>query len=92
MFTIKKTILALSVLSFSVHAEPLTFTFKSPSFTGNGYSAHVLTLENQEHSRREAIRDRIQSELDKAERVEAWESAHRKTIGWLFEKEIIKIG
>lgn len=68
MFTIRKTILVLSVLSFSVQAEPLTFSFKSPSFTGNGYSAHVLTLENQEHSRREAIRDRIQSELDKAER------------------------
>jgi hypothetical protein len=31
-------------------------------------------------------------ELDKQERVDAWESAHRKTIGWLFEREIIKIG
>ena len=29
-------------------------------------------------------------ELDKHERVEAWEQAHRKTIGWLFEKEVIK--
>jgi hypothetical protein len=24
-------------------------------------------------------------ELDRAERIEAWESAHRKTIGWLFD-------
>ncbi len=34
----------------------------------------------------------FKSQLDKQERVDAWESAHRKTIGWLFEKEIIKIG
>lgn len=49
-------------------AEPLDFQFKSPSFNGNGYSAHVLTIENQEHSRKEAIKDKIQSELDKAKR------------------------
>jgi len=29
--------------------------------------------------------------LSKAERVEMWEEAHRKTIGWLFESERIKI-
>lgn len=29
--------------------------------------------------------------LNKAERVEMWEEAHRKTIGWLFESERIKI-
>ena len=31
-------------------------------------------------------------ELSRAEKVEAWEQAHRKTIGWLFEKGKIKIG
>jgi hypothetical protein len=30
-------------------------------------------------------------ELSRADKVEAWESAHRKTMGWLFEKELIKI-
>ena len=49
-------------------AEPLDFGFKSPSFNGNGYSAHVLTIENQEHSRKQAIKDKIQAELEKAER------------------------
>ena len=29
-------------------------------------------------------------DLDRHERIEAWEQAHRKTIGWLFEKEVIK--
>jgi hypothetical protein len=27
--------------------------------------------------------------LSKSERVEAWEEAHRKTIGWLFENRLI---
>ena len=58
----------LTLVVTSVFAEPLDFGFKSPSFNGNGYSAHVLTIENQEHSRRQEIRDRIQAELDKAER------------------------
>ena len=31
-------------------------------------------------------------ELSRAEKVEAWEQAHRKTIGLLFDKGLIKIG
>jgi hypothetical protein len=42
------------------------YTFKSPSFNGSGYSSHVLTIENQEHTRQKAVRDQIQAELDKA--------------------------
>jgi len=68
MFTINKKILILSILSCSVYAEPLDFTFKSPSFNGNGYSAHVLTIENLEHTRRQEIKDKIEAELDKAKR------------------------
>ena len=29
--------------------------------------------------------------LSKAERVEAWEEAHRKTIGWLFEQGYLTV-
>jgi hypothetical protein len=29
--------------------------------------------------------------LSKAERVEIWEEAHRKTIGWLFETEHLEV-
>ena len=61
------TLLMLLISTLTV-AEPLDFTFKSPAFNGNGYSAHVLTIENQEHSRREAIKDKIEAELDKAKR------------------------
>ena len=61
-------ILSLSILltGFAVQAQPLPdYTFKSPSFNGNGYSAHVLTIENQEHNRRDAIEKEIQAALDK---------------------------
>ena len=32
------------------------------------------------------------AKLSKAERIEAWEEAHRKTIGWLFESGLIDLG
>jgi hypothetical protein len=52
---------------FAVQAQPLPdYTFKSPSFNGIGYSSHILTIENQEHNRRDAIRKEIQAALDKA--------------------------
>jgi hypothetical protein len=31
------------------------------------------------------------AKLSKAERVEMWEEAHRKTMGWLFENEHLKV-
>ena len=47
-------------------AAPLPdYGFKSPAFNGNGYSSHVLTIENQEHARRETIKKEIQAALDK---------------------------
>lgn len=49
------------------HSAPLPdYNFKSPSFNGNGYSSHVLTLENQERTRKENIKKEIQAGLDKA--------------------------
>lgn len=45
-------------------ATPMAdFSFKSPSFTGNGYSSHVLTIENQEFSRRMQVAKDIQAAL-----------------------------
>ena len=62
-----KKILLLVLLPLNTLAAPLgDFTFKSPAFNGNGYSSHVLTIENQEHTRQKTVRDQIQAELDKA--------------------------
>ena len=63
-----KLCISFLILSLAglAQAQPLPdYTFKSPAFNGNGYSAHVLTIENQEHSRREAIQKEIQSRLEK---------------------------
>ena len=62
-----KSLIFLLIATSNAQAQPLPdFTFKSPSFNGNGYSAHVLTIENQEHNRRDAIKKDIQAALDKA--------------------------
>lgn len=64
-----KTYLACSIgallAPIAVGAPLGDFTFKSPAFNGIGYSSHVLTIENQEFSRRKTIQDKIQAALDK---------------------------
>jgi len=69
-----KLILPLSFLviifSMSVHADKLTHKFKNPSFSGIGTGAHYLTVENQEKSRRDKIKDDIEAALKAAEREE----------------------
>lgn len=66
-----KTTIFVGVLlwsSFVISAPLDDFEFKSPAFNGNGYSAHVLTIENQEHSRRQAIKEKIEAEIEKQKR------------------------
>ena len=46
----------------------LVHQFNSPSFSGQGYSNHVLTIEQLEASRRKAIVDAQKSAAEKAER------------------------
>lgn len=53
--------------SVSAFAAPINdYSFKSPAFSGIGYSSHVLTIENQEYTRQKAAQDAIQAALDKA--------------------------
>ena len=52
----------------SATTDELVQTFKSPSFSGVGASAHYLTIENQEKSRRDTIQEDIDSELRALER------------------------
>jgi len=54
-------------MPFVVSAAPINdYSFKSPSFSGVGYSSHVLTIENQEFTRKVQIQKDIQATLDKA--------------------------
>lgn len=59
------TIIILSAC-LTAQAQPINdFTFKSPAFNGNGYSSHVLTIENLQHTRREAVQKEIEAALEK---------------------------
>jgi curli production assembly/transport component CsgF len=66
MKTIIISVLA-SVVASTAHAQ-LVHQFNSPSFSGSGYSSHVLTIEQLEASRRKAIADATKAAQDKAER------------------------
>lgn len=46
----------------------IVHTFKNPSFSGIGTGAHYLTIENQEHSRKKAIRDALEAAEKAAQR------------------------
>jgi len=52
----------------SLGVADLTHSFKSPSFNGNGYSAHVLSMEQLQFNRRKDIDDDAQREADRIER------------------------
>ena len=45
-------------VTVETYGSELVHNFKSPSFSGQGYSAHVMTIENQEFSRKKAIDDK----------------------------------
>ena len=63
----KKYWFLLTLLPHTAMPAPLAdFQFKSPSFNGVGYSSHVLTIENQEFTRRAQVQKDIQAALDKA--------------------------
>ena len=51
-----------------LQADEIKFKFKNPSFSGQGTGAHYLTIENQEKSRRDKIKDDIETALRAAER------------------------
>lgn len=49
-------------------ASELVHSFVSPSFSGVGYSSHVLTIEQLETQRKQKIKDEQKAAADKAER------------------------
>jgi len=52
----------------SASADEMTHTFKNPSFSGVGTSAHWLTIENQQFNRKEAIKAEIKAYQEDLER------------------------
>ena len=60
-------IVSILAISNPVQADEV-FKFKNPSFSGQGTGAHYLTIENQEHSRKKAIKDAMEAARKAAER------------------------
>src|SRR5210317_1419192 len=58
-----KTLIKISVFfgiilfSSSLQSSELTQDFKNPSFSGNGYSNHVLSIQQLEHQRKQKIKE-----------------------------------
>ena len=60
------TIIAITV-GITAEAAPLPdFQFKSPSFNGNGYGTYVLTIQNEEYTRAQAIQQALQAAQQQA--------------------------
>lgn len=63
----KKALIFLMLLTAQpALANDFQFKFKNPSFNGEGASAHWLTIENQEFTRKQDIKDKIEEELRQA--------------------------
>jgi len=60
----KIIIASIIIIPCAAIAAPLNdYTFKSPAFNGIGYSQHILTIENQESTRRKAVEDKMAAAL-----------------------------
>jgi len=66
------TILATIAFAGTASADSMTFQFKNPSFSGQGYSNHVLAIEQLQANRKQALKD----EAEAAEREAAREAAN----------------
>ena len=67
----------LVLLSIPVYADSLSFDFKSPAFSGIGYSSHVLTIEQLEAQRKQKLKDEATAAAEKAERARQSTNAYK---------------
>jgi len=65
-----RALIAALVLVFTANAaaSELTWGFKNPRFSGQGYSSHVLSTEQLQHNRKEDIKAKAEAEARRIER------------------------
>jgi len=72
--SMKNLMLVLTTLIFTLDynllASELTQEFKNPAFSGNGYSSHVLSINQLEVQREQKVKDDMKSAASAAEREE----------------------
>ena len=54
---LKAAILLLAIVGLEGQAGTLDFSFSNPSFSGIGYSSHVLSIEQLQYQREQAVSD-----------------------------------
>ena len=74
-----KKIILILIIGVTAHASELTHEFKNPSFSGNGYSTHVLSIEQLRYSRKNDVRDE-QRRLESAKKREVENTTINKFI------------
>lgn len=62
------TTLILIAFSSASFASELVWGFKNPSFSGQGYSSHVLSAEQLQFNRKQEIKDKAEAEARRIER------------------------
>jgi len=64
-----RKLIFIMILGATAQASELTHEFKNPSFSGNGYSTHVLSIEQLRYSRKGDVKEE-QRRLDSAKKRE----------------------
>ncbi len=52
-----KKLILLMIIGATAQASELNHEFKNPSFSGNGYSTHVLSIEQLQYSRKNDVKE-----------------------------------
>ena len=61
-------LLGVMAATSAAHAGEEVFTFKNPSFSGLGYSSHVLSIEQLQFTRKQDIKEQADADAAKAKR------------------------
>jgi hypothetical protein len=56
----------LFFLTTPAWADQMVFSFRNPQFGGDGYSSHVLTIENEEYTRKQSVNAAQKAKADQA--------------------------
>src|SRR5210317_878817 len=64
-------VIAIAAFAASASADTMTFEFKNPSFSGQGYSNHVLAIEQLQHQRKQQLKEEAEAAQREAEREAA---------------------
>ena len=61
-------IMFVFIIAQNLHSDEMVHKFKSPSFSGIGTSAHYLTIENQQYTRKMTVKAELKAIQDEIER------------------------